>query len=204
MRVYVETNFVLELALQQEQHEACEAILQLAEAQDIALILPACSAAEASTTLGRRKGERQNLLNEIARHLREIARMRGHAHEVEKARASMQALLLDTSQDAIDRLDGIIRRLQDSVQILPLSGADITTALALRTKHGLSYPDALVLASVLDDPELGRTTSCFLNRNTKDFDDPRIEALLAKQHCKLLGSFESGLQYIQAQRGQLG
>ncbi len=43
MRVYVETNFVLELALQQEQHAACEAILQLAEARQIALVLPAYS-----------------------------------------------------------------------------------------------------------------------------------------------------------------
>lgn len=204
MRAYVETNFVLELALQQEQHDACEAILQLAEAQGIALLLPACSAAEASTTLRRRKGERQTFLNQLAPHLREVERMRGHASEVAKARASMQALLLDTSQDAIERHDSLIRRLQRSIQFLPLSGADITAAQALMASYDLQVPDALVLAAVLADPELGRASSCFLNKNTKDFDDPRIKALLKSKNCTLLGNFESGLQYIQARRSQPG
>lgn len=46
MRVYVESNFVLEQALQQEQCEACESILQLASAGRISLCVPAFSLAE--------------------------------------------------------------------------------------------------------------------------------------------------------------
>lgn len=43
MRVYAETNFVLELAIEQEQHASCEAIQQLAKAHDIQLVLPVYS-----------------------------------------------------------------------------------------------------------------------------------------------------------------
>jgi hypothetical protein len=46
VNVYVETNFVLELAFQQEQFVSCEQILQLGEAGGIKLVIPAYSLAE--------------------------------------------------------------------------------------------------------------------------------------------------------------
>ena len=46
MTVYVESNFVLEQALQQEQSESCDSLVRLAEAGDISLVIPAFSLAE--------------------------------------------------------------------------------------------------------------------------------------------------------------
>ncbi len=46
MIVYVESNFVLELAFLQEEHERCLALLSLAESRDIHLVLPAFSIGE--------------------------------------------------------------------------------------------------------------------------------------------------------------
>ena len=43
MNVYVESNFVLELALAQEQFESCEGILSLCEAGNVRLVVPAYS-----------------------------------------------------------------------------------------------------------------------------------------------------------------
>jgi hypothetical protein len=43
MTVYVESNFVLEQALQQEQSESCDAIVNLAATGDISLVIPAFS-----------------------------------------------------------------------------------------------------------------------------------------------------------------
>lgn len=39
MIVYVESNFVLEVALQQEQHESCNSIIQMAEEGKLQLVL---------------------------------------------------------------------------------------------------------------------------------------------------------------------
>ena len=41
MTVYVETNFVLELALGQEQSESCREVLRLAESDALVLAVPA-------------------------------------------------------------------------------------------------------------------------------------------------------------------
>ena len=46
MTVYVESNFVLEQALQQEQSDSCDAIVNLAASGDISLVIPAFSLAE--------------------------------------------------------------------------------------------------------------------------------------------------------------
>jgi hypothetical protein len=63
----------------------------------------------------------------------------------------------------------------------------------------LSLQDALVLASIQLHLDRGRPSeSCFLNRNVKDFDDPRVREMLDKYGCKLLGSFDRGLAYIQS------
>lgn len=200
MRVYVETNFVLELVFEQEQLEACEAILQLAEVEDIQLVLPAYSMVEASTVLRRREVERNHLMGQIHRELREVGRMHGYAKKVEPAQDNMNKLLVKTVQQASDRFALVTKRLLQSSTILPLTAGEISEAPTLEASYDLSHPDAIVFASVLRDPELGRTVSCFLNKNTKDFDDPSIHALLDEKSCKLLGSFENGRQYILAKR----
>ena len=46
MNIYVETNFVLELVFEQEQHTSCEQILALCESGRSRLIIPAYCLAE--------------------------------------------------------------------------------------------------------------------------------------------------------------
>ena len=55
MKVYVETNFVLELALEQAQHAECEEILRLAESKSVEIALPAFSFVESASKVERRK-----------------------------------------------------------------------------------------------------------------------------------------------------
>ena len=61
MNIYVETNFVLEIAFEQEQCDSCEQILQLCEAEQNYRIIPAYSLGEAYETLHRQAGKRRAL-----------------------------------------------------------------------------------------------------------------------------------------------
>jgi hypothetical protein len=66
----------------------------------------------------------------------------------------------------------------------------------------MSGQDAIVLASVLAHMDLRRPPeSCFLNRNTKDFDDPDIRERLEARGCRFFGKFEDGLRYVVARIG---
>jgi hypothetical protein len=59
VNISVESNFVLELALLQEQHASCEDILRLSEAGNAQLIIPAYSLVEPYETPIRRHRQRK-------------------------------------------------------------------------------------------------------------------------------------------------
>ncbi len=66
-----------------------------------------------------------------------------------------------------------------------------------QNEHDLSPQDAIVYASVLS--HLKRTepqTACFLNKNSKDFDDPDISEMLERYQCQMLSRFDHGYQFI--------
>ena len=69
MTVYVETNFVLELALGQEQADSCREIFHLAESDNLVLAIPAYSLMEPYEKLIRDAQRRQSLANELDRSL---------------------------------------------------------------------------------------------------------------------------------------
>jgi len=61
MRLYVETNFVLELAFLREEHDACEELLALSEEGKIELFLPVFSVGETYEAWARRSRQRAEL-----------------------------------------------------------------------------------------------------------------------------------------------
>src|ERR1035438_4458577 len=76
MNVYVESYFVLDQALEQEQCESCEQLIGLASTKALQLVIPAFSLAEPHATLLRTKNARSRLSNDLLPHLRELARSR--------------------------------------------------------------------------------------------------------------------------------
>ncbi len=59
MKIYVETNFVMELVLDQEQSGSCEQILALCAQGRVQLVLPAYSLAEPHEKLVRNRKQRK-------------------------------------------------------------------------------------------------------------------------------------------------
>ena len=74
MNVYVESNFVLEQALEQEQCESCKELIGIASSGSIRLVVPAFSLAEPHIALMRRGNERSRLSAELQKHLSELGR----------------------------------------------------------------------------------------------------------------------------------
>ena len=66
--------------------------------------------------------------------------------------------------------------------------------------HDLSPQDALVYAAVLSHlTQSDAPQSCFLNKNSKDFDDPDLVEELNTYNCRLLPRFDIGYQFILSQ-----
>lgn len=200
MRVYAETNFILELVLEQEDHSACEGILALAEQTKIALALPAFSLAEASATLARKHAARSRSLSdgEAGRELLQLRRSATFSDRTKIVQDSIQTLFLQSLQQERDNLRDLNTRLLRVATILPLS-AGVIEQVEKSPFSDLTVPDAIVLFSILADPLLGRDQACFLSRDLAAFDDPDIRRDLQGRQCKFFRSFGDGGRYIQNQ-----
>ena len=196
MNVYVESNFVLELALLQEQHASCEEILRLSEADTSRLVIPAYSIAEPYETLVRRHKQRKRMKADLDDELRQLARTTTYAQRLIGFQ-DLTVLLIDSADEEAKRLEEIRTRLLKASEIIPLETLTLTDAIQHQRIHGLSPQDAIVYAAVLSHLQQHLTVqSCFLNRNSKDFDDPDLVEELNVHNCKLLARFDTGYQFI--------
>lgn len=84
MNIYVETNFVLELAFEQEQCASCEQILQSCEAGQAKLIIPAYSLAEPHEKLSRQAKSRRDLQQLLDAELRQLSRTASYTSRIKK------------------------------------------------------------------------------------------------------------------------
>jgi predicted nucleic acid-binding protein len=199
MDVYVESNFVIELALLQEQHESCENILALCELGKPHLLIPAYSLVEPYDTLIRYAKNRTKLSNDLANEVKQLARSKPYQAETD-ALQSVTAFLIRSQEEEKERLRDTLSRLLKIAEVIPLSSEIVSSAITYQTQHDLSPQDSIVYASVLAHLSTSSSTSkCFLNKNSKDFDDPDIVNTLSGHGCKVLFSFDDGYGYIKSQ-----
>lgn len=199
MIVYIESNFVLELAYLQEEHESCEKILTRAAGGDIALAIPAYCIGEPYDSWVRRAKQRTELHERLARELRELARSKPYV----KSPGEFQELtktLIRSSEEEKQRLDDAISRILATATVIPIASDTIKAAISLQQARNLSPQDAIVYASVLAHlAAASAEPKCFITKNAKDFASPDVDQDLGAYHCKLLTKFEHGLGYAQSQ-----
>lgn len=190
MIVYIETNFLLELAYLQERCDSCQEILELAEAGLITLLVPAFSAAEARATLHRRASERREFQESLQKHLREISRSETFRGLDEQSK-DIVAAFVSGSEETKERLESAIQ----SINELPLT-RDVVVR-ARQHEPDLSPQDALVLASITEDAAAQAGPKCFISQDASAFRNPAALAVLTALECKVLYNFADAVGYIK-------
>ena len=196
MNVYVETNFVLELALRQEQWESCQEILELSRDGHCRLTIPALALAEPYGAILRKKKVRDRLGRELRDHLSDIARSEPSRH-LKNTFQSLSDGLHATALFEESNLYSVSRDLLSSAVVLPLTQEILDLGLDYRSAFNLAAEDAIMLATVTSHAREVRTRGIFVNRNTKDFDNPDIASVLGSHDCLFVSSFEAGVGMIR-------
>lgn len=200
MNVYVETNFVLELAFEQEQCESCEQLILLAESRRIRLILPAYCLAEPHEKLIRQKKSRNDLLSSASTVFKQLVRTTSLTPKVRDIQQDLSAVIVQSNEEESKRFAVYRERLLTISEIIPLTAPILSDAIDAETALDLPAQDALVYASIMSHlRQHGKSASCLLNKNTKDFDAPDIVSELAKYDCQLIPRFDQGLNYVSKQ-----
>jgi hypothetical protein len=198
MTVYVESNFVLEHSLQQEECDSCAEIIKLASNGRITLAVPAFSLAEPHIAIAGKEKARARLSNDLRAQLGELGRSRPH-RSVPATFEALASVLIARAEFERDGVRDAISEILRAADVIALDGTVLRSAADLQDEFGMSGQDAIVLASVLAHLDAHKPPeSCFLNRNSKDFDDPDVLETLEARGCKFLTSFVDGLRYVVA------
>lgn len=198
MNVYAESNFVLETALEQGECESCDEIICLASAGRLRLVIPAFSLAEPHQAIAGKAKARSRMRDDLRTHLNELARSRPH-REIPATFDALAAALIASAEFEREGLRRAVSQLLQNADIIPLDAAILGSAAAIEIAYGLSGQDAIVLASVLHHLEANAPKeSCFLNRNSRDFDDPDILERLDALRCRFFPRFTPALAWISS------
>lgn len=204
MIVYVESGFVLTLALRQDDFPAAVRVLELAQQRRITLKIPTFSLSEPFAAVQYRANNRHRLIDELRREIRELRRTQPHehlAHELGQYSIQM-AQVLQTQQDA---LGSLVLVLGQTCELLQLDAAVLARAASYSTAYDLRLPDAIILASIIHDRERiqGSDEALFISQNVKDFEVPPIQAELQRVRCKYLADFANAVRFIERPSDQV-
>lgn len=200
MIVYLETNFILELALGRAQANACRQLLNWSEAQHVHLCLPAFALTEARSALRRRERERLAVIEGLRKQVAEFGRLDGSA---DLAHACLVAaeVMGQSIKDDREALSLLFEKLFQSASFIPLDHivvrlTDVFAKARVLTGDG----DLLIFASVMQDlldrqrmPIFG--PSLFVTGD-HDFGAPAAKWLLPFS-CDLLNSYDDAVDRVK-------
>jgi predicted nucleic acid-binding protein len=193
VNVYVESNFVLEIALAQRQSVAALAILERAENGQIELILPAYSVCEPLGRITTSARKRKAAVTEFNNHLREISRSTAHSEDVSYL-ASIESRFAAIERREEENLFATIGRILSISTVIPFTATSFARARDNIELLQLKPPDAIIYSMIVEDLASGRVRgpSLFISLNWKDFDTDEIRSELNGLDCDLARSFGEG------------
>ena len=199
MIVYVESNFILEVALKQEQSAPAESIFKLAEGNKIELVYPAFALSEPFATVMHRDRERIELHQSLTKTLGQLRRSEPHKQTI----LDLQPLLVilkNAVNGEFDQLHSTVARLLRIGASIELDESTLAQAKNYQVQFGLKPQDSIIYSTVIIDVQRKPPSEakCFISRDREAFStNPGIKSELQAYNCRYIGSFKQGLDFIQ-------
>ncbi len=198
MIVYVESNFVLELALLRNEHLACNELLRLSTTAAIRIAIPAFSVGEPYEAWVRRSKQRSELKQRLDSELNEMSRSEPYQGAL-LAFQELVGLLLQSNDDEKTRLDQALEQILHIATVIPIHSSTLQQAIKFQKSRSLKPQDSIIYASVLEHMVAHPSEpKCFVTTNSKDFVNPDITSDLVTQNCRLLSRFVDALGYVKS------
>ncbi len=199
MIVYVETNFVLELAREQEQAISAKKILELAQDGKLELAFPSFSLSEAFSTIKREQNERNDLFNSLVKTLKELQRSEPHT-KIMVDLGPVLVVLKEAVQKEFEPLHSIVGQMLHIGGSLETDETGFWQAVVYQRQFNLQQQDSIIYSAIITD--LQRRTlqeaKCFLSLDNRAFaSNPRIKSELKLYNCLYFGNVQKSLSFIQ-------
>jgi len=197
VNVIVESNFVLELAFRHSEADSARQILELAEAKQIQLAIPAYALVEPLHKLHRIRATRRDFSQKLDQELAQMERSADFSDVRSKSTDMLIALAKKSDVDDSEYW-AILKRIAKCATVIELTG-DVVVSASARKLYDLGAQDSLIFCSV--EAFLNRnqgTKSLFANKNSKDFLVQTVSDDLSRLGCEVVVTFGAALGRINS------
>lgn len=206
MIVIIETNFILQIVLQQEHSAACEELLGFcSDSGGAQLAIPAFAVAEAAMVMERRQGLRKKFLQDDVRpQVEESGRSKLLRRFASVVNDLNEELLRADAEEASRWLDFRTTVLH-SAHVISLATTTLDEALAIQVGNEIiKFPDALIFASIKEYLQELRArqvdTPAYFLSTDREFGTDAVLQQLRKLNCTYITSFENAASRIRNKR----
>lgn len=215
MIVYVETNFILELAFEQNQDQAVDEIIKLAERDKINLAFPGFSISESLSKVTRQSRDREEFRKSLVKELQKLRESRSYQQSVRDLDPALELLQNVISKEP-DRLISVLEQVLQVGTLLELDSSSFSQAQAYKVQLGTSIEDSIIYSAIISDLKYRprKETKLFLSKDAKAFGGKKdkkkadvyqlIEVELESYGCKYIPGFKDGLGYIESELRKAG
>jgi len=198
--VYVETNFLLELALDREQAHSCRQLLDWSHDNWIEMRVPVYALAEGQSALVGLRTGRLKVIESLRSQARDLARMTRSETLARMCKEAAEALSASNEVDHAS-LNEVMREVGGTASFIPLSKAAVELAEIVRRQGAVKgHGDLMIFASILEDlSERGWTgtpdSALFVTRD-QDFGDDASQWIRGYA-CELLNSYDAAVARLK-------
>lgn len=199
MRVYVENNFVLELALAQEEVEYVRILFDLASEGNVDLVFPVFALVEPFWTLRHREKQRRQLHESLSKQVNQLRRSDLHEQFVADF-DPMLGKMLDVEMRETEEFERTLRRLIEVGFGINVDVTHISTALQYQESHAFeTFQDALIYTAVMADLETQafEDNKCFVSKDSDAFGTRIVKDDLGRYNCRYIATFRDAVNYVR-------
>jgi len=199
MKVYVETNWLLDLALEQERIQASSFVVELAKDKKIQLYLPEISLIEADQKIVRRKLQREILIENLQQEERELKRGRNTRYQAQAAAIGKDITrLIEISEFEREHFNKTVRDISKFLTWLHLDDDCLQKSFDFEERYALNRLDALIYAVIRADAASDLATEkCFIDYDGH-FKNPELKLDMTGLGITLLGSPEGVENFLRS------
>jgi hypothetical protein len=194
--VYVETNFLITLGLRQEQCEAADAILKLAQESRVDLAIPSLAILEAIHTVEGWQRRRKELSDGIGRELSQLRRSSAVPPLIRTLEMTIGELTR-VGGDQLQDLQSAVERVLSIERVIDFTAATISSAISAQRSLALTAADSILYSTIANDVrhQPFGDPKCFLT--TDDRFRSAIMTEFKKLGCRCIHSFPDGVSFIE-------
>jgi predicted nucleic acid-binding protein len=187
----VETNFLVELVLGQEQAAACQLLLNAAEEGRFTLHIPAFCLMEVVHKLMGEKQSGTELEGRMALHLKKVQRESPDVDEMQQLERGLITVFELRNIRHQEQLFAVSEQVLAIARQIPLTAAVFQQVKELRDTTELTLPDACVAASLLSRVAASSEEEMlFVSRDVRAFRSKEVRSLFEERGCDVLFDFE--------------